>query len=529
MGTATAGPAFRGARRERLRAAARVLRRSCGPAVTGAPGSAERLALKRLLLVIPIANLCGAVDLFAFLWYVLPLPAEAADDHVRMVNTIAFAACLFVTFAICGARSHRAAEPIARWVESGVPADPEMVKLVLRQPLQQTIISAQAWVVSAVAFGAFNAFFSPALGALVGVAILLGAVTTCGMLYLLAEKSLAPITAAALSSAAPRKPALPGVDARVLVTFAVTTAGPLLAMAALSIAVLSDITVSSGRLALTILVLALMALFSGLLAMKLVARSLALSLRSMRDAVARVERGDLGADVKIYDGSELGVLQAGFNRMVAGLREREQLRDLFGRHVGEHVARDALERGAELGGQQRHAAVLFVDVIGSTSLAVERDPDEVLRLLNRFFGLVVEVVGGHGGWVNKFEGDGALCVFGAPDDLDDASGCALAAARDLDARLRAELPDLRAAMGVSAGMVVAGNVGAAERFEYTVIGDPVNEAARLTQLAKKMPERILASDATLAGAPAPERRRWRPDGEAMLRGRRQPTQLVVPV
>ena len=324
-------------------------------------------------------------------------------------------ACLLVTFAICGARSHRAAEPIARWVESGEPADPRMVKLVLRQPLQQTIISSQAWALSALAFGVLNAFFSPALGALVGVAILLGGVTTCGMLYLLAEKSLAPITAAALSSAAPRKPALPGVDARVLVTFAVATAGPLLAMAALAIAVLSDITVSSSRLALTMLVLALVALFSGLLAMKLVARSLALSLRSMRDAVARVEQGDLSADVKIYDGSELGVLQAGFNRMVAGLREREQLRDLFGRHVGEHVAREALARGSELGGQQRHAAVLFVDVIGSTSLAAERDPDDVLRLLNRFFGLVVEVVGGHGGWVNKFEGDGALCVFGAPD------------------------------------------------------------------------------------------------------------------
>ena len=275
MGTATAGPALGRAHRERLRAARRLLRRSCGPAVTGEPGSAERLALKRLLLVIPLANLAGAVDLFAFLWYVLPLPAEAAQDHVRLLNTVAFLACLFVTFAICGARSHRAAEPIARWVESGEPADPQMVKLVLRQPLQQTIISAQAWALSALAFGILNAFFSPALGALVGVAILLGAVTTCGLLYLLAEKSLAPITAAALSSAAPRKPALPGVDARVLVTFAVTTAGPLLAMAALAIAVLSDITVSSGRLALTMLVLALVALFSGLLAMKLVARSLA--------------------------------------------------------------------------------------------------------------------------------------------------------------------------------------------------------------------------------------------------------------
>jgi adenylate cyclase len=272
-----------------------------------------------------------------------------------------------------------------------------------------------------------------------------------------------------------------------------------------------------------------LALTSGFLAMKLVARSFAVSLRSMRDAVARVERGDLNADVRIYDGSEMGVLQAGFNSMVAGLREREELRDLFGRHVGADVARSALERGARLGGEQREVAVLFVDLIGSTALAAERSPDEVLSLLNAYFGLVVEVADAHTGWVNKFEGDGALCIFGAPHDMDDPAGCALSAARELDARLRAELPQLKAAIGVSAGTVVAGNVGSAERFEYTVIGDPVNEAARLTQLAKSTPERLRASAATLQRAGVAERAQWRPDGQATLRGRPQPTQLVVPV
>lgn len=525
MGTATAAPV---AGIERLRGARRFMGRAFAPALAGPAGSAERRAFHRLSLVIPIANLCGAIDLYLFLWYVLPLPVVGDTGQVRLVNTIAFVVCMIVTFTICGYRANKAIEPIARWVGSGTPADAATVRLVLRHPLHQTVISAQAWLGGALAFAALNAIFSVELGALVGVAILLGGVTTCGMLYLLAEKALVPVTARALSSSAPREPALPGVDARMLITFGVTTAGPLLAMAALGIAVLCEGAVTSDRLALTMLVLALAALVSGLLAMKLVARSLAGSLRAMRDAVARVERGDFSADVKIYDGSEVGVLQAGFNSMVAGLREREQLRDLFGRHVGEDVARAALERGPELGGEQRHAAVMFVDVIGSTSLAAEREPHEVLGLLNRFFGLVVAVAGNHGGWVNKFEGDGALCVFGAPHDLDDTSGCALAAARELDRRLRAELPELRAAIGVSAGRVVAGNVGAAERFEYTVIGDPVNEAARLTQLAKTTAERVLASEASLAGAGSPERARWRADGQAMLRGRTLPTQLVVP-
>src|SRR5213079_4854 len=146
----------------------------------------------------------------------------------------------------------------------------------------------------------------------------------------------------------------------------------------------------------------------------------------------------------IDDRSEIGLLQAGVNRMVAGLREHERLRDLFGRHVGEDVARQALERGVELGGEVRDAAVLFVDLVGSTALAAERPPEEVLALLNRFFGVVVSVVQAHGGWVNKFEGDAALCVFGAPLDIDDPAGCALRAARAMRDRLAAELPALPA-------------------------------------------------------------------------------------
>ena len=145
-------------------------------------------------------------------------------------------------------------------------------------------------------------------------------------------------------------------------------------------------------------------------------------------------------------------------------------------------------------------AVLFVDLVGSTALAARRPPTEVVALLNSFFAIVVEAAERHGGWVNKFEGDAALCVFGAPTATDDAAGDALAAARELRDRLAAELPELDAGIGVSAGRAVAGNIGAEERFEYTVIGDPVNEAARLCELAKKRPERVLASDAALERA-----------------------------
>jgi adenylate cyclase len=232
--------------------------------------------------------------------------------------------------------------------------------------------------------------------------------------------------------------------------------------------------------------------------------------------------------VAVDDASEVGQLEAGFNSMAAGLAERERLRDLFGRHVGRDVARAALEGELRLGGELREVAVLFVDVVGSTTLAARRPATEVVALLNSFFQLVVECVERNGGWVNKFEGDAALCVFGAPTDSDDPAGDALAAARELRERLAAALPELEAGIGVSAGRAVAGNVGAEERFEYTVIGDPVNEAARLCELAKRRPEQLLASAAALRRARGAERERWDLGDEVTLRGRDEPTRLALP-
>jgi adenylate cyclase len=233
-------------------------------------------------------------------------------------------------------------------------------------------------------------------------------------------------------------------------------------------------------------------------------------------------------EVEVYDGSELGLLQAGLNRMVEGLRERERLRDLFGRQVGEDVARQALERGITLGGEEREVAVLFVDLVGSTKLAHDRPPTEVVDLLNDFFRVVVDAVDREGGTVNKFVGDAALCVFGAPLDHDDAAGAALRAARTLRRRLTVELPGCEAGIGVSAGTAVAGNIGTAQRYEYTVIGDPVNEASRLTELAKGTPARVLASEEAVRRAAGDEEQAWELGDTEMLRGRSTPTRLAAP-
>ena len=230
----------------------------------------------------------------------------------------------------------------------------------------------------------------------------------------------------------------------------------------------------------------------------------------------------------IDDASEVGLLQAGVNRMAEGLRERERIRDLFGRQVGEDVARAALESGTRMGGEEREIGALFVDLVGSTSMALAMPPTEVVRLLNRFFRVVIEAVEAEGGFVNKFEGDAALCIFGAPVPSPDPAGEALAPRDPWPQRLDAEVPEIGFGIGVSAGRAVAGNVGSEQRFEYTVIGDPVNEAARLCDLAKERDERVLASDAALAQAGAEEREAWEVGERTVLRGRLEATGLALP-
>jgi adenylate cyclase len=135
----------------------------------------------------------------------------------------------------------------------------------------------------------------------------------------------------------------------------------------------------------------------------------------------------------------------------------------------------------------------------------------------------------HGGWINKFEGDAALAVFGAPAPIADPAGAALAAARLLAERLATRVPEVGSGIGVSAGEVVAGNVGDVRRYEYTVIGDPVNEAARLTDVAKTVDGRVVAAAAAVELAAETEARRWELGDAVVLRGRTQPTRMATPV
>ena len=481
-----------------------------------------RRTSSRLTRSMALSSLLGATVVYVFLSYLLVTPVDLVDGgRLQRQNTVAFLVYLATLLTVGQYWGNRATGRVQEWLRGGGPADDAMRTRVLRTPLQLCRFTAAGWLGAAVLFGGLNTGYSLALGLQVVSTIALGGVTTVALAYLLAERCLRPVVTLAHEGSPVPPPVLLGVTRRMVLAWAIGSGVPMVGIVLGYLELAGDEPLSPEG----VLFLIGCGLVVGLFATVAAARAVADPVHSVAAALRDVGEGRLATTVPVYDASEVGQLQAGFNAMVEGLRERERLQDLFGRQVGTDVARLALERGVALGGERREVAVLFVDVIGSTRLAVEQEPEEVVRRLNAFFGAVVDAVAGHGGWVNKFEGDAALCVFGAPVDRPDAGACALAAARAL---ARALLPlEVEAAVGVCAGPVVAGNVGTESRFEYTVIGDPVNTAARLAELARTTPGRVLAAGDVVAEAGA-EAQEWELGEEVVLRGRTAPPRLARP-
>ena len=488
--------------------------------------------VRRLRLIGLGGGVVGALVVFATVGFLFP--AFGGSNTLNVTSGWVNAPVIGVALAVSGIvftrmRRQHVREALAWLLEERPPNEREH-RLTLGMATYFVKFDALGWSASAIGFAVFNGLlFSWSLAAVVAGTIWLGGETTCALGYLLYERTLRPVTALALAARPTGSMVAPGVRLRLAMAWLLGTGVPLIGLLVLGAIDAAGLASKHQEyVGAAVIFLAVVATCTGFLATVLAAGAIADPLRAVRRGLERIALGDLEVEVRVDDGSEVGQLQAGFNRMADGLRERERIRDLFGRQVGQEVARAALSEGIRLGGEEREVAALFIDIVGSTSLALALPPSEVVRLLNRFFRIVVEVVEAQGGLVNKFEGDAALCVFGAPVARQDHAGDALVAARRLAARLSHELPEIDFGIGVSAGVAVAGNVGAEHRFEYTVIGDPVNEACRLAELAKERPERVLASSAALESADPGESEGWTVTEAALLRGRLAPTQLARP-
>ena len=486
---------------------------------------------KRISGALFFSNLDGAVFVFVYLSFITPM--EVPDDpYAPWVDVAVFVGFCALAFPICGWLCYRTAARYLCWLDEERSPTAEERTGTLRVPYLLARQSFVTWVVAAAVFTATSLPSGHPLPHLVkmAVTILLGGLVSCTISFLLVERAMRPVFAQALvdGQVADRTLAL-GVRPRLLLGWALGSGVVLASLAVLPIS--ARHTNGSHDIGGAVATLSVVGLIVGLIITYTSARAVADPLGQIREALDRVRKGDLDVTVPVDDGGEVGLLQSGVNQMVAGLRERQRLADLFGRHVGTEVAERALAQGSGLSSEQREASALFVDLIGSTAMAEVLPPEAVVETLNSFFGAVVRVVAAEGGWVNKFEGDGALCIFGAPAVQPDHAARALRAAR----RLRDELqtlipahPGLDAAIGVSSGQLVAGNVGTEQRYEYTVIGRPVNEAARLSDLAKGRGARVLAGADAIERA-GDEAARWLSRGTVGLRGQATPTAIYEPL
>lgn len=416
---------------------------------------------------------------------------------------------------------------VLRWaIEERSPSRSDE-RNTFQAPAWAAAINFVLWGIAAALFttlyGLANSLFIPQT---------LFSVSFCGVLvatacYLIFEFTLRPVAAQALEAGPPPRRFAPGIMGRTMMVWMLGSGVPVIGIALTAFFALVLRNMTETQFGVAVLILSAATLIFGFMLMWLLSWLIATPVRVVRAALQRVEQGDLDVDLVAFDGTELGELQSGFNAMVNGLRERERVRDLFGRHVGREVAAAAEKERPKLGGEERHVAVLFVDIIASTQLVTKRPATEIVQLLNRFFAVIVDEVDRHRGLVNKFEGDATLAVFGAPNRLEHPEDQALAAARAIAERLEREVSECQAGIGVAAGQVVAGNVGAKERFEYTVIGEPVNEAARLSELAKEQPTRLLASSEAVEGASEEERAHWSLGETVTLRGHDEPTRLAT--
>ncbi len=494
---------------------------------SGAPRNLRMRIQSRLTLSLVGTNLAGIGYAVLLIAVVFPDPSVFTDAPAWLTLGVT-PAYIAAAVALGAYGVTRQTLRSLRWAIRGRRPDAVERRNVFVAPWRVSLAVLGFWGLGAALlttlYGWVDALFIPRILFTVGFC----GVSVATACYLATEFTLRPVAAQALTGGPPPRRLAPGIMGRTLAVWLLGSGVPVLGIGLTAIFALVLRKLTQTQFGVAVLILSTGTLTVGFVLMWLLSWLIAAPVRVVHAALERVERGDLQGHLEVFDGTELGQLQSGFNSMVAGLRERERVRDLFGRHVGREVAEAAERERPRLGGEERHVAVVFVDIVDSTRAVISTPATEIVQMLNRFFAVIVEEVDRHHGLVNKFQGDASLAVFGAPNHLSYPEDEALASARVISERLDREVPECRAGIGVAAGRVAAGNVGAKKRFEYTVVGEPVHEAARLCELAKDAPGRLLASSEAVSGAGENERARWSLGDTVTLRGYDQPTRVAAP-
>ncbi|MCV7287174.1 adenylate/guanylate cyclase domain-containing protein [Mycolicibacterium wolinskyi] len=415
------------------------------------------------------------------------------------------------------------------WLGEGRPPTAAEQRMTLGAPGEAVRLSGAVWAVSAVVFASLAVTEQLSTSLYIFSVIALGGVSTSAVWYLIVERVMRPVSAQALGGTTPEHHFGPTIERRLMMAWTLATGVPLFGVAMLALGYLVDVGFRAQRTFAAILVLVAVAIVVGLFTILIAVRSVTDRVGALRAALAQVQAGDFTARVAVDDASEIGRLQAGFNTMAAGLAERERIRDTFGTYVDRSVAEHILGARGSLQGQEVDVTLMFVDVRGFTAFAERLHPPEVVATLNRLFETIVPLVHRHGGHVDKYAGDGLMAVFGAPRRQPGHADQALAAALAIATAVRSEFGDmLSVGVGLNSGPVVAGNVGGAGRFEFSVIGDAVNVAARVEQATRKTGDTVLLTAGTL-GMLTDTRVCFIQRPGLKLRGRTTPVAIYAPV
>ncbi len=225
-------------------------------------------------------------------------------------------------------------------------------------------------------------------------------------------------------------------------------------------------------------------------------------LKALTREAQNIQKGDYDSRVNIVSNDEIGVLADSFNDMASSLAEKEFMRSTFGKIVDPAV-RDYLMKGnVSLGGEEREVTVLFCDIRSFTAMSERMQAESVVSLLNEYFTSLSKCITDNHGIVNKYIGDAVMAIFGAPVESANHAYDAFCAARDMRKALvllnehfaQTGRPSISFGIGIHSGVVLAGNIGAQNRMEYTVIGDTVNTASRIESLCKTYHTDLLVSE-----------------------------------
>ena len=196
-------------------------------------------------------------------------------------------------------------------------------------------------------------------------------------------------------------------------------------------------------------------------------------------------------------------IKSSVNSTLKETEKRHRVEGLFSQQISGEIARKMLENDGKIESRKMNIAVMFIDIRNFTDFASSRSPEEVVQYQNAFFGIVICAVTAHKGIVHQFLGDGCMVTFGAPLAYDNPSEMAVKAAQDLLLRLDAavmdkSIPLTRIGIGIHTGEAVTGNIGTADRQQYSVTGRVVIMASRIEQLNKKFQSRVLVSGEVVA-------------------------------